>query len=96
MTPNNSPQPNISQLSEMMQLPAFQNLLAKVETNYYRNRPKEAERMEQDGSLPSLLQERTKQAWEILAQARAKGTPMAQAEDMIAEIVYPPLESDEL
>jgi hypothetical protein len=99
MTPNpdQTPTPNIQRsLSELMTLPAFQNLLAKVETNFYRNQPNEAQRMEQDGTLPSFLQAQTVQAWEILSDARMKGMTMQQAEELIGEFVYPPLEKDEL
>ena len=78
-----------------MKLPAFCNLLAKVETNFCRSRPKEAAQMEQSGTLASFMLEQASQAWEVLASARAKGMPMFQAEELIAEIVYPPLESDE-
>ena len=81
--------------SEWMKLPAFCNLLAKVETNFCRNRPKEATQMEQSGALASFMLDQASQAWEVLANARAEGTPMFQAEELIAEFVYPPLESDE-
>lgn len=96
MTSETTTKPQQRSISELMQLPAFQNLLAKVETNFYRNRPNEAQKMEADGSLPSFLQERAKQAWEMLSAARSKGMPMALAEEMIADIVHPPLESDDL
>jgi len=46
-----------------MKLPAFQNLLAKVETNFYRNRPKEAADLELEGTIRFTLQERAAQAW---------------------------------
>jgi hypothetical protein len=82
-------------ISELMKLPAFQNLFAKVETNFYRNRPNEAERLKLEGTLRTVLLERTAQAWEILAQARSTGTPMDQAEELIADLVYPTLESDD-
>ena len=82
-------------LPELMKLPAFRNLLAKIETNFYRNRPREAEEREADKSIRSFLEERTVQAWEILKQQREQGVPMEQAQEAITEIVYPPLESDE-
>lgn len=96
MTPNTMQnQPTIQRsITELMQLPAFQNLLAKIETNFYRNRPSEAKTMETDGSLPSFLQEQAKQAWETLSTARSMGTPMVQAEELIADIVYPSLETE--
>ncbi len=53
-------------MANLMQLPAFQNLLAKVETNYYRNRPNEAAELKQAGTLAELLQEQAEQAWELL------------------------------
>ena len=58
MTPNDAPstiQGNPDSILELMKLPAFQNLLAKVETNFYRNRPKEAAELELEGrfDLPS-------------------------------------------
>jgi len=80
---------------ELMTLPAFQNLLAKVETNYYRNRPREAEKMARQGTLPAFLQEQAAQAWEIMAQARSTGAPMFEAEELIADLIYPPLKSQE-
>lgn len=80
---------------ELMKLPAFQNLLAKVETNFYRNRPKEAADLELEGTIRFTLQERAAQAWEILAKARSAGLPMEQGQELISELVYPPLESDD-
>ena len=41
------------------------------------------------------LQERAAQAWEILKEARSSGLPMDQAQELISELVYPPLESDD-
>ena len=86
---------NPSYISELMKLPAFQNLLAKVETNFYRNRPKEAAQLELEGTIRFTLQEQAAQAWEILKEARSSGLPMDQAQELISELVYPPLESDD-
>ena len=86
---------NPDSILELMKLPAFQNLLAKVETNFYRNRPKEAADLELEGTIRFTLQERAAQAWEILAKARSTGVPMDQAQELISELVYPPLESDD-
>lgn len=97
MTPNDASSTipgNPDSILELMKLPAFQNLLAKVETNFYRNRPKEAADLELEGTIRFTLQERTAQAWEILAKARSTGVPMEQAQELISELVYPPLESD--
>ena len=97
MTPNDAPstiQGNPDSILELMKLPAFQNLLAKVETNFYRNRPKEAADLELQGTIRFTLQERAAQAWKILAKARSTGLPMEQAQELISELVYPPLESD--
>jgi hypothetical protein len=97
MTPNDvsSTIPgNPNSILELMKLPAFQDLLAKVETNFYRNRPKEAADLELEGTIRFTLQERAAQAWEILAKARSTGLPMEQAQELISELVYPPLESD--
>jgi hypothetical protein len=86
---------NPDSILELMQLPAFQNLLAKVETNFYRNRPKEAAELELEGTIRFALQERAAQAWEILKEARSTGLTMDQAQELISELVYPPLESDD-
>jgi nucleoid-associated protein YgaU len=86
---------NPDSILELMKLPAFQNLLAKVETNFYRNRPKEAADLELEGTIRFTLQERAAQAWEILAKARSTGVPMEQAQELISELVHPPLESDD-
>jgi hypothetical protein len=97
MTPNDASSTipgNPDSILELMKLPAFQNLLAKVETNFYRNRPKEAADLELEGTIRFTLQERASQAWEILAKARSTGLPMDQAQELISELVYPPLESD--
>ena len=97
MTPNDTHSTipgNTESISELMKLPAFQNLLAKVETNFYRNRPKEAADLELEGTIRFTLQERAAQAWEILAKARSTDLPMEQAQELISELVYPPLESD--
>jgi hypothetical protein len=97
MTPNDAHSTiprNPDSILELMKLPAFQNLLAKVETNFYRNRPKEAADLELEGTIRFTLQERAAQAWEILAKARSTGISMEQAQELISELVYPPLESD--
>ena len=97
MTPNDAPSTipgNPDSILELMKLPAFQNLLAKVETNFYRNRPKEATDLELEGTIRFTLQERAAQAWEILAKARSTGIPLEQAQELISELVYPPLEAD--
>jgi len=97
MTPNDTSSTvpaNPDSILELMKLPAFQNLLAKVETNFYRNRPKEAADLELEGTIRFTLQERAAQAWEILAKARSTGVPMEQAQELISELVYPPLESE--
>jgi hypothetical protein len=86
---------NPDSILDLMQLPAFQNLLAKVETNFYRNRPKEAAELELEGTIRFALQERAAQAWEILKEARSTGLTMDQAQELISELVYPPLESDD-
>ena len=98
MTPNDTPSTipcDPDYISGLMQLPAFQNLLAKVETNFYRNRPKEAAELELEGTIRFTLQERAAQAWEILKEARSSGLPVDQAQELISELVYPPLESDD-
>jgi hypothetical protein len=98
MTPNGESSTiscNPGYISGLMKLPAFQNLLAKVETNFYRNRPKEAADLELEGAIRFTLQERAAQAWEILAKARSTGLPLNQAEELAAELIYPPLESDD-
>jgi hypothetical protein len=98
MTPNDTSSTisrNPDSISELMQLPAFQNLLARVETNFYRNRPKEAAELELEGTIRFTLQERAAQAWVILKEARSTGLPMDQAQELISELVYPPLESDD-
>jgi hypothetical protein len=97
MTPNDASSTipgNPDSILELMKLPAFQNLLAKVETNFYRNRPKEAADLELEGTIRFTLQERAAQSWEILAKARSAGLPMDQAQELISELIYPPLESD--
>jgi len=50
--------------------------------------------LELEGTIRFTLQERAAQAWEILAKARSTGLPMEQAQELISELVYPPLESD--
>ena len=98
MTPNEASSTipgNPDSILELMKLPAFQNLLAKVETNFYRNRPKEAAELELEGTIRFTLQERAAQAWEILKEARSSGLTLDQAQELISELVYPPLESDD-
>ena len=87
---------NPNSISELMKLPAFENLLAKVETSFYRNRPEEAAELELEGTIRVTLQERAAQAWAILAKARSMGLPLNQAEELAAELIYPPLESDDI
>jgi hypothetical protein len=48
-----------------------------------------------EGTIRFTLQERAAQAWEILKEARSSGLPMDQAQELISELIYPPLESDD-
>jgi len=57
--------------------------------------PKEAAELELEGTIRFTLQERASEAWEILKEARSTGLPMDQAQELISELVYPPLESDD-
>jgi len=55
MTPNDAPStiPGTPTPFRVDEAPGFQNLLAKVETNFYRNRPKEAAELNWRGRFGS-------------------------------------------
>jgi len=96
MTPNDASSTipgNPDSILELMKLPAFQNLLAKVETNFYRNRPKEAADQELEGQFDSHYRNARPRRGNP-RQGTLDGPPEEQAQELISELVYPPLESD--
>ena len=72
--------------------PRFQNLLAKAETHQRKFRPRETALLEANGTLTQVLEERTKECWEILSQARKAGMNMIEAQEEAFPIILLPEE----
>jgi hypothetical protein len=74
---------------------AFQNARAKAETHEYQFRPKEYARLEKNGQLDLVLNERTMSAWNILADARKAGQNLIEAQELAFPSILLPGEKDE-
>jgi hypothetical protein len=74
-----------TEMEQLLNDPRFQNLLAKAEAHQWKFRPRESERLSSTGTLQALLQERTKECWELLVAARKAGHSLSEAQ----EIAYP-------
>jgi hypothetical protein len=67
--------------------PAFQSLRAKAETHQLQFRPRESARLKKSGQFESLIDQRTEQAWNALADARKSGLHLNEAEELALPII---------
>jgi hypothetical protein len=81
-------------LESLLADPRFQNLLAKAETHQRKFRPSETEKLEKEGRLTAVLQERTQSCWESLAVARKQGLNMLAAQELAFPMILLPDESE--
>ncbi len=82
-------------LPSLLSDPRFQNLLAKAETHQRQFRPKETVRLEREGRLTTVLQERTHACWESLKAARQQGINMLEAQEVAFPMILLPDESED-
>ena len=74
----------------------FEVLRAQAETNWREENPRLVKRLEARGKLDSCLDARAEAAVIILQQAERAGVAENQAEEAVAEVLFPPSEPDEL
>jgi len=72
--------------------PRIQVLRAKLETHLAQFRPKRYAHLKETAELDSYLDSRALEAWEILRDASESGYSLDQAEEFIADILYPATE----
>jgi hypothetical protein len=72
--------------------PAFQNLRGKAETHQWQFRPKESERLEKEGRLTAVIEERTRTCWESLKAARRSGMNLSEAKEVALPMILLPEE----
>jgi hypothetical protein len=72
----------------------FQNLLGKAETHQRKFRPRETAKLEAEGGLTTVLQERTQSCWESLKAARKRGMTLMEAQEEAFPIILLPDEDD--
>ena len=81
----NSTASSAQEMEDLLSDPRFQNLLGKAEAHQWKFRPKESARLDLTGELLPLLQQRTKECWELLSVSRKSGMSLSEAQ----EIAYP-------
>lgn len=72
--------------------PRFQNLLAKAETHQRKFRPMETARLEQDGRLEAVVEQRARACWDSLKAARHAGMNLFEAEEVALPLILLPAE----
>jgi hypothetical protein len=82
-------------LTALKEYPAFQNLRAKAETHQREFRPEETKRLEKNGQLDQVLDERTESCWNTLADCRAAGMHMNEAEEIALPTILLPSETEQ-
>ena len=73
----------------------FQNLRAMAETHQLKLRPKESLRLQNNGTLDSVLDLRTESTWNALRDCRANGMNQNEAQEVAFPNMLLPSESDE-
>lgn len=74
----------------LLEDPRFQNLLAKAETHQRKFRPRETARLERQGRLIEVLQERAQSCWESLSVARNRGLTLIEAQEEASPMILLP------
>ncbi len=82
-------------LETLKTYPAFQVLRAKAETRQLQFRPKESERIKQNGSLDDILDSRAESTWNSLKDNLANGSNQNEAEEVALQNILFPSEQEE-
>jgi hypothetical protein len=75
--------------------PAFQVLRAKAETHQLQFRPQESLKLQKNGTLGQMLDQRTLSAWNALRDCRANGMNQNEAEEVALPNILLPSEREE-
>jgi hypothetical protein len=75
--------------------PVFQNLRAKAETHQLQFRPKESLKLQNNGTLNKVLDQRTESAWNALRDCRANGMNQHEAEEVALPNILLPTERED-
>jgi hypothetical protein len=73
----------------------FTNLLSKAETHQCQFRPNETKRLEANGTLMSVLRQRTRECWPALEAARKSGLNLIEANEIAMPSILMPDEKEE-
>jgi hypothetical protein len=82
-------------LEKLKTYPVFQNLRAKAETHQLTFRPKESLKLQNNGTLNQVLDQRTKSAWNALLDCRRNGMNLHEAEEVALPNILLPSEQEE-
>ena len=82
-------------LEKLKEYPAFQNLRAKAELYQLKFRPKESLKLQNNGTLSQMLDQRTLSAWNALRDCRANGMNQNEAEEVALPNILLPSEREE-
>jgi hypothetical protein len=82
-------------LEVMQKYPAFQGLLDKAETHELHFRPKEAQRLKDQGKLQEVLLSRTESCWNSLSDCLRNGMHLNEAEEIALPLILLPSEAEE-
>jgi hypothetical protein len=70
-------------------------LRAKAETHQLQYRPKESLKLQNNGTLSNVLDQRTESAWNALSDCRANGMNLHEAEEIALPNILLPSEQEE-
>lgn len=82
-------------LETLKTYPAFQSLRAQAESHQQQFRPEETKRLRASGELNKVLDDRTQQAWNVLADNRKNGMHLHEAEELALPYILLPSEKEE-
>jgi hypothetical protein len=91
-SPRTSPREPLDKLKDN---PVFQNLRAMAETHQLKLRPKESLRLQNNGTLDSVLDLRTESTWNSLRDCRANGMNQNEAQEVAFPNMLLPSESEQ-
>jgi hypothetical protein len=90
--PNTNPR---ELLEKLRTYPVFQHLRAKAETHQLTFRPMESLKLQNNGTLTEVLDQRTESAWNALLDCRANGMNQNEAEEVAFPNILLPSEQEE-
>lgn len=85
----------MNDLQAMRQDPRFEVYKAQAETNWRENQPKYVALLEKENRLESSLNTTAETAVLIAQQAESQGLNSDQAEELVAEQLFPPSQDDQ-